>query len=91
MNTIFSAIVATDKNRLIGKNNALPWHLPADLIHFKKITTGNTIIMGRKTFESLPNGALPNRRNIVLSHNCNLNAANIEVYNSMEHIIDAVK
>ncbi len=51
----------------IGANNQLLWHLPSDLKRFKDLTTGHSIIMGRKTFESLPKGALPNRRNIVIS------------------------
>ena len=62
-----SIVVAHDRNRAIGVDNALPWHLPDDLKRFKALTTGHTIIMGRHTFESLPKGALPNRRNIVLS------------------------
>lgn len=55
------------RNRAIGKDNRLIYWLPDDLKRFKSLTTGHTIIMGRKTFESLPKGALPNRRNIVLS------------------------
>lgn len=55
------------RNRAIGKDNKLIYWLPDDLKRFKSLTTGHTIIMGRKTFESLPKGALPNRRNIVLS------------------------
>lgn len=62
-----SIIVAVARNRAIGVRGGLIYHLPADLKRFKQLTTGNTIIMGRKTFESLPKGALPNRRNIVLS------------------------
>ena len=62
-----SIIVAVAENRAIGFENQLIYHLPADLKRFKALTTGNTIIMGRRTFESLPKGALPNRRNIVLS------------------------
>ncbi|MDR1585758.1 MAG: dihydrofolate reductase [Prevotellaceae bacterium] len=62
-----SLIVAIADNYAIGKDNALLCHLPADLKHFKQITTGRPIIMGRRTFESLPNGALPNRKNIVLT------------------------
>jgi len=54
------------KNRVIGKNGTMPWHIPEDLKYFKRITTGKTIIMGRKTFESLP-GILPKRRHIVLT------------------------
>ena len=61
-------IAAVALNRAIGKDNKLLYHLPKDLKRFKELTTGHTIIMGRRTFESLPHGALPNRRNIVLSH-----------------------
>ena len=62
-----SIIVAIAENRAIGYQNKLIYWLPNDLKRFKSLTTGNTIIMGRRTFESLPKGALPNRRNIVLS------------------------
>lgn len=54
-------------NRAIGYQNRLLYHIPSDMTRFRELTTGHTIIMGRKTFESLPNGALPNRRNIVVS------------------------
>ena len=64
-----SIIVAIDHHNAIGKDNKLLYYIPADLKRFKQLTTGNTIIMGRKTFLSLPKGALPNRRNIVLSSN----------------------
>lgn len=60
-------IAAVDRRRAIGKENKLLYWLPNDLKRFKQLTTGNTIIMGRRTFESLPKGALPNRRNIVVS------------------------
>lgn len=60
-------IAAVDRNRAIGFRNKLLYWLPDDLKRFKQLTTGHTIVMGRKTFESLPKGALPNRRNIVLS------------------------
>ncbi|MCL1868338.1 MAG: dihydrofolate reductase, partial [Paludibacter sp.] len=63
-----SIIAAIDRNNAIGYKNRLLCHLPADLLHFKELTSGHTLIMGRKTFESLPNGALPNRCNIVISH-----------------------
>ncbi len=62
-----SIIVAIAENYAIGLNNDLLWHLSDDLKRFKKITTGHTIMMGRNTFLSLPNGALPNRRHIVIS------------------------
>jgi dihydrofolate reductase len=62
-----SIIVAIAENRAIGKDNRLLWHLSDDLKRFKKLTTGHTLIMGRNTFLSLPNGALPNRRHIVIT------------------------
>ena len=62
-----SIIAAVARNRAIGRDNKLLYWLPNDLRRFKNLTTGHTIIMGRRTFESLPKGALPNRRNIVLS------------------------
>lgn len=61
------AVVIIDTNNAIGVDGGLLCHLPNDLKHFKKVTTGHTIIMGRRTYESLPNGALPNRRNIVVT------------------------
>ncbi|KZL92124.1 dihydrofolate reductase [Clostridium magnum] len=69
---MISYVVAMDKNNVIGKDNALPWHLPNDLQKFKTITTSKsqTIIMGRKTFESLPN-ILPDRHHIVLTRDKN--------------------
>ncbi|MBO6018412.1 MAG: dihydrofolate reductase [Prevotella sp.] len=65
---MISIIAAVAKNRAIGFQNKLIYWLPNDLKRFKALTTGHTIIMGRNTFLSLPKGALPNRRNIVLSH-----------------------
>lgn len=64
---MISIIVAMSPQRAIGFRNSLPWHLPEDMAHFKALTTGHTIIMGRKTFESLPNGVLPHRRNVVIT------------------------
>ena len=61
-----SIIAAVADNYAIGKQNKLLWHLPADLKYFKNLTSGHTVIMGKRTFESLPNGPLPNRKNIVL-------------------------
>ena len=63
---IVSAVVATAINNAIGKNNQLLWHLPSDLKHFKQITSGHTVIMGRKTYDSIGK-PLPNRRNIVIT------------------------
>lgn len=65
---ILSHLTAMARNRVIGKDGKLPWHLPEDLKFFKKMTYGKIMIMGRKTFESLP-GHLPNRFHIVISHN----------------------
>ncbi len=64
---MIAIVVAIDENNGIGKNGELLCHLPNDLKHFKKITTGHAIIMGRKTYESLPKGALPDRMNIVVT------------------------
>lgn len=61
-------IAAFDRNQLIGSNNQLPWHIPEDLAYFKKVTVNNTIVMGRKTFDSIGK-PLPNRKNIVISKN----------------------
>jgi len=63
-----SIIVATARNRVIGKNNQLPWHLPQDLKYFRSVTMGKPVIMGRKTFESIGK-PLPNRTNIVITRN----------------------
>ena len=63
-----SIIVCHDQNRVIGLNNKMPWHLPNDLKRVKNLTSGNTIVMGRKTFESIGK-PLPNRRNVVFNFN----------------------
>lgn len=63
---MITIIVAHDPNRVIGRGNELVWHYPEDMKHFRRMTSGNTIIMGRKTFESLPN-PLPNRTNVVIT------------------------
>jgi len=78
-----SLIVAVAKNGVIGVNNTLPWHLSEDLKHFKSLTTGHTIIMGRKTYESIGR-PLPNRRNIVISRNSNTSYEGVEVVHSLE-------
>lgn len=83
----FSIIVAVDKKNGIGIQNKLPWHLPEDLAHFKKTTTGNTVIMGRKTYESIGR-PLPNRRNIVLSKNPSWQAEGVETVTSLEQVND---
>ena len=83
-----SLIVAMAKNRVIGKENKMPWHLPADFAYFKKTTTGHPVIMGRKTFESIGR-PLPARRNIVISRNANFGANGIEVVSSLDAAINA--
>ncbi|RZL47833.1 MAG: dihydrofolate reductase [Pedobacter sp.] len=82
MNQI-SIVVAISENNAIGKNNQLLWHLPADLKHFKEITSGHPIIMGRKTYDSIGR-ALPNRRNIVITRTTSLSIPNVEVVNTLE-------
>lgn len=85
-----SIIVAIAKNNAIGFENKLLYWLPNDLKRFKALTTGNTIIMGRKTFESLPKGALPNRRNIVLSRNKDSSSfPGAECYDSLEKALNS--
>ena len=75
---MLSIIVAKAKNNIIGKDNQLIWHLPEDLKRFKKITSGHTVIMGRKTFESLGR-VLPNRHHIILCNDAELNIDNENV------------
>ena len=82
-----SIIVAIAKNNGIGKDNQLLYWLPNDLKRFKALTTGHTVIMGRKTFDSLPKGALPNRRNIVLSRQDGLVCAGAECFTSLEEAL----
>lgn len=84
-----SAVCAMSTNRVIGKNNQLPWHLPADLRHFKKLTTGNPILLGRKTYESIGK-ALPNRTNVVISRDANFDAPGCIVANSVDTALSAV-
>lgn len=76
-------IAALSRNGAIGNKNQLIYHLPNDMRRFKSLTTGHTIIMGRKTFESFPKGALPNRRNIVLSRSDNFLPNGAEVFRSL--------
>ncbi len=81
-------IVNVSKNWAIGKNNSLLFHLSQDMKFFKEHTTGNTIVMGRKTLESLPNGKpLPNRRNIVLTRNKDYKPDGVTVYNGIDEFI----
>jgi dihydrofolate reductase len=79
-------VAAVASNGVIGRNGKLPWHLPQDLKHFKRITLGHPIIMGRRTWESLP-GALPQRENIVVTHTPGYEAPGAAVANSLETAI----
>lgn len=83
-----SLIVAVAEDRAIGDKGNLLWHLSSDLKRFKAITTGHTIIMGRKTYDSLPNGALPNRRNIVISRQLK-SLKDAEVYSDIDEALKA--
>ena len=85
-----SIVVAMDDNRLIGSKNQLPWHLPADLAYFKKLTTGKSILMGRKTYDSIGR-PLPNRRNIVITRNSNISIPGCEVVSSIDHALELTK
>ncbi|HEY3372908.1 MAG TPA: dihydrofolate reductase [Prolixibacteraceae bacterium] len=86
-----SIIVAMAQNFAIGKNNELLFHLPNDLKRFKQITTGHPVIMGRNTLLSLPKGALPNRRNIVITDNPNEQFDRCEMVPSIDQALEAVK
>lgn len=86
--TRIAIIAAVAQNNAIGFNNQLLYWLPEDLKRFKALTTGHTIIMGRHTFESLPKGALPNRRNIVLSHRSTTNFPGAECYTSLSEALE---
>ncbi|MGL1894413.1 MAG: dihydrofolate reductase [Spirochaetaceae bacterium] len=88
---MISIIVAIDKNRGIGYKGNLLTFVPGDLPRFKKITTGHTVIMGRKTFESLPKGPLPNRKNIVITRNMDLNIKGTTVVNSLKEAMSISK
>ena len=85
-NIKLSMIAAMGRNRVIGKDNDMPWHLPADLQHFKKTTLGSPIIMGRKTYDSIGR-PLPGRLNIILSRNTELVIEGCSVVNSLEDAI----
>ena len=81
-------VIARATNGVIGREGKLPWHLPADLKRFKALTMGSVMVMGRKTFESLP-GLLPGRRHIVLTRDPNWSAAGAEVVHSVEEALAA--
>ncbi|WP_010530775.1 dihydrofolate reductase [Lentibacillus jeotgali] len=85
---MISLLVAMDRNRVIGHRNDLPWHLPNDLKFFKQKTTGHTIVMGRKTFESIGR-PLPNRHNVVITNQHSSEFPDgIEVINHVDTVLD---
>ena len=79
-------IVAYAHGRVIGRDGKIPWHLPNDLRYFKRITTDHTVVMGRKTFESIGR-PLPQRRNIVLTHCHDMQLAGVEVVHSKQEVL----
>lgn len=83
-----SMIVAVAQNGVIGADNDMPWHLPEDLKHFKKLTSGHKIIMGRRTFESLPFGPLPKRVNIVITRQADLTIEGCVMATSPEQALE---
>ncbi|MDB5012317.1 MAG: dihydrofolate reductase [Daejeonella sp.] len=83
-----SIVVVADEHNAIGKNNQLLCHLPADLKHFKKLTTGNTVVMGRKTFDSIGK-PLPNRKNIVITRQPDLTIEGCEVVQSIQQALQS--
>ena len=85
-----SLIVARARNGTIGLANAMPWHLPADLAHFKRTTLGHPVIMGRRTWESIGR-ALPGRRNIVVSRTLGFRAPGAEVVGTLAEAWEAVR
>lgn len=84
---MISLIVATGKNRVIGLNNEMPWHLPADLAYFKKTTTGHAVVMGRKTFQSIGR-PLPNRLNLILTTDKMFQASGCQVVHSVKEVLE---
>ncbi len=86
---MISLIAAIARNRAIGLHGHLLYRLPADMRRFRELTTGHTVVMGRRTFESLPKGALPDRRNIVLTRDAAYTAPGIETFASMEDALKA--
>lgn len=87
MTQTISLVVAMNQERVIGVDNALPWHIPEDLAYFKQVTLNKPIIMGRKTFESIGR-VLPKRRNIVISRS-GFSYPNVEVFTSLEDALSA--
>ena len=87
---MITIIAAIGSNNELGKDNDLIWHLPADLMRFKKVTTGHAIIMGRNTFESIGK-PLPNRRSIIITRNTSYTKEGCEVVHSLEDAINLIQ
>jgi len=86
---LISFIVAIANHRIMGRNNQLPWHLPADLQHFKAVTLNKPIVMGRKTYESIGK-PLPERTNIILTNNLNYQAPGCYVIHSFDEVLKII-
>ena len=88
---MISIVVAHSSNRVIGRDGGLPWRLPADMRRFRELTTGSTVVMGRRTYESLPDAfrPLPERRNLVLSGDPAYRPPGVEVFASLESALEA--
>ena len=84
-------IVAADVQNGIGKDNALPWHISADLKHFKKLTLGNYVILGRRTWESLPVRPLPGRKHILLTRNSSNVTPDVLCFSSKEEVVEFIQ
>lgn len=80
-----------DRNRLIGANNAMPWYLPDDLAYFMRTTLGHTVLMGRKTYESLGKKPLKNRKNIIVTRDHHYKAEGCIIMHSLQEALDTLK
>jgi len=85
---LLTAVVAATENQVIGRDNGMPWHLPADLQHFKAVTLGKPVLMGRRTFAAIGR-PLPGRRNLVLSRDLGFAAAGVETFSTLEQALAA--
>ena len=85
---LLTAVVAATENQVIGRDNGMPWHLPADLQHFKAVTLGKPVLMGRRTFAAIGR-PLPGRRNLVLTRDLEFSAAGVETFSTLEQALAA--
>lgn len=91
MKTKVALIAALGPDNTIGSGNKMPWHMPRDLRFFRRVTTGHTVIMGRKTFEAIGSKALPKRKNIVITRNTQFLANQCEVAHSLHAALESVR